>query len=435
MGVLGSVRAARQAAGRGRKRRPHRAFATARRCTSAATWPPAAQRQGARLALRLGRSGAGRPESGTLLHGPHHPRRLQLDVASASGASPHAATLRLQQNEARNLLASQIGDRAFTELRAALSATTSKGYLSTLFGRVAQVKKGMTSAGSGTATLSVALRSASSGSTDAHGRHRRRGERYPRAVVGPLDPGERQQFARRRRHQAGRRRRPPGERAQHRRRGRELRERGRRRPGLRRQHAGKRPLDPGRRRDAASQRSGHAGRRGGAGARRPHGRRSVKRRAPPPRRRSSKAARPGPAATGRLHRGPSRRRRPRHARNGHRSRRPGVIWPVELHTGLSSAAAQLGELATGAAQLSSGSSQLASSLTAYGAAVSQSRSGAVSVAGGASTLARGASSLRAGVGATSAGAGELAGNARKLASGAGGVAAGAARRTPAAPHS
>ncbi len=190
------------------------------------------------------------------------PADFSAEVASAAGSSPHTATLQVQQNEAHNLLATQIGGRVFLELRASLSAVTSQGYLAHIFVGVAQVKQGMTSAGSGAATLSVALRRAATGSSTLTGgiATAAAGSRTP--LRRAHQPGQRQSHSRRRRRHrlaggAGR----LAERTQQRRRRRQHGERRQPQPGERRRHAGRRAHQPCERRDAAPQRRGHPGRR------------------------------------------------------------------------------------------------------------------------------------------------------------------------------
>ena len=355
------------------------------------------------------------------------PADFSADVASASGSSPHTATLQLRQNESRNLLASQIGDRAFTELRAALSATTSQGYLTKIFSGVAQVKKGMTSAGGGATTLSVALRSASSGSSTltsgvaaaASGSQTLSSGLTTLASGSGSLAGGASKLASGASSLAG---------------------------GLSTAASGASSLSSG----SSSLASGSSSLASGlatlatnaaqlhsaagtlaAGATQVHGGLT------------SAVGQTASAATSaaQLAGGATQVQQllaayiaahPDAADLATLETAAGAAGQVSsglssLHDGLASGATQLGTLETGAAELDSGGAQLASSLATYSAAVSQASSGATAVAGDASSLARGASNLRAGVSATSAGAGTLASKARLLARGAGGVAAGAAQ--------
>ena len=354
------------------------------------------------------------------------PADFSSSVASASGSAPHAATLRLQQNEARNLLASQIGDRVFSELRAALSATTSKGYLSTLFSGVAEVKRGMTTAGGGATSLSVGLRSASSGSTTLRGgiASAASGTRTLSSGLTTLASGSSSLAGGATRLAGGADRLASGL--------------GTAATGARSVSTGSAGLASGASRLAGglSSLAGGATQLHGAATTLAGGAAQVHSGLTAAVGQTNSAA----ASAAQLEGGATQVQQmlaayiaahPDAADLGTLETAAGAAGQVssglsELHTGLSSGAAQLGELETGAARLDGGSSQLASSLATYDAAVLQARSGAVSVAGGASTLARGASSLQAGVSTTSAGAGRLAHSAHRLASGAGGVAAGAA---------
>ena len=79
------------------------------------------------------------------------PADFSKRLGSADGASPSAATLTVQDQEAHNLLATQIGSRVFLEIRASLSAATSQRYLSHIFVGLHTVKSGLTKGGTGAA--------------------------------------------------------------------------------------------------------------------------------------------------------------------------------------------------------------------------------------------------------------------------------------------
>ncbi len=355
------------------------------------------------------------------------PTDFSADVASASGSSPHTATLQLRQNESRNLLASQIGDRAFTELRAALSATTSQGYLARIFSGVAQVKRGMTSAGSGATTLSVALRSASSGSSTLTSgiATAASGSKTLSSGLTTLASGSTTLAGGATRLATGA---------------------GTLASGLSSAASGASSVSAG----SSSLASGtstlasglsklatNASQLHSAAATLAGGASQVHSGLQSAVGQTTSAA----ASAGQLAGGASQVQQllaayiaahPDAADLATLETAAGAAGQVSsglasLHDGLASGATQLGTLASGAAELDSGSSELAASLATYSVAVTQASSGAVTVASGASSLAEGASSLRAGVSATSAGAGTLASKARELASGAGGVAAGAAQ--------
>jgi len=354
------------------------------------------------------------------------PADFSADVASAGGTAPRAATLQLRQNEARNLLASQIGDRAFTELRAALSATTSKGYLATIFAGVAQAKAGMASAGDGASTLSLALRGASGGSSTLTSglAATAGGTRDLSSGLATLAGGSRSLAGGASRLAGGA---------------------GRLAGGLGTAAAGANAVSAGSSgvADGASTLAGglstlagDATRLHGAAATLAGGTSQLHDGLTAAVGQTTSAA----TSAGQLAGGASQVRQ---LLAGYIAAHPDAPDLATLETaagaadqvsaglgqlddGLSAGAGQLGRLQTGAAELDTGAAQLASSLSDYSAAVARAHSGAATVAGGAASMAQGAARLRSGVRTTSAGAGALATAARRLASGAGGIAAGAA---------
>jgi putative membrane protein len=98
------------------------------------------------------------------------PRDFSSRLAQADDDHPRKAQLVVRANEGTNLLASQIGSRVFLEVRASLSAVTSRTYLDHIFVGLGDARTGFERAGSGAGRLADALGSASSGSrTLAHG--------------------------------------------------------------------------------------------------------------------------------------------------------------------------------------------------------------------------------------------------------------------------
>ena len=93
------------------------------------------------------------------------PADFSKRLGSADGATPSAATLTVQDQEAHNLLATQIGSRVFLEIRASLAAATSQRYLSHIFVGLQTVKGGLTKGGKGAAGLTGALRQTTAGSS------------------------------------------------------------------------------------------------------------------------------------------------------------------------------------------------------------------------------------------------------------------------------
>ena len=353
------------------------------------------------------------------------PADFSSEVASAAGSSPHTATLQVQQNEAHNLLATQIGGRVFLELRSSLSAVTSQGYLAKIFAGVTQVKQGMTRAGSGATTLSVALRRAATGSSTLTGGIATAASGTRRLSTGltSLARGGHTLASGSTRLAGGA---------------------GRLASGLSTAAAGASTVSKG----SNSLASGAGTLAGGltslaSGSTKLHsaaatlasGAAHVHSGLTTAAGQTAAAA----ASAGHLAAGATQVQQalaayiaahPDAADLSALQTAAGAAGQVadglsELHGGLATAAPQLAALDSGAAQLDDGSSQLAASLATYGAAVDQARAGAMSVAGGATALAKGADALKTGVSTTSVGAVALARGARSLTGGTDTLATGA----------
>ncbi|MCL4078068.1 YhgE/Pip domain-containing protein [Coriobacteriia bacterium Es71-Z0120] len=84
-------------------------------------------------------------------------------LASVEGSESSPATLTVQAHESANLLAAQIGDRVFQEVRASASASASRSYLEQIFVAFSDVKDGLDDAASGARRLSDGLVEATDG--------------------------------------------------------------------------------------------------------------------------------------------------------------------------------------------------------------------------------------------------------------------------------
>ena len=355
------------------------------------------------------------------------PADFSSRLTSAGGSSPGAATLQVQENEGHNLLATQIGSRVFLQLRDSLSQVTTQGYLSHLFVGLASVQQGMTKAGKGAGTLSVALRRATAGSSSLTGgiAAAAQGSRSLSAGLGSLTSGGHTLAGGAGTLAGGA---------------------GRLATGLSSATAGARTVTAGSHRlasGAGTLAGGLAGLASGAtqlhsaaatlagGAAQVHSGLTT----------AAGQTATAAATSGQLAGGAAQVQQ---ALAAYIAAHPDAAdlsalqtaaagagqvagGLSQLHGGLAAATPQLEQLEAGAAQLDSGSTRLAGSLITYGAAVTRARSGARSVAGGAVALAQGAGALQSGVSRTSAGAAALAAGARTLAGGAGSLAAGAAQ--------
>jgi putative membrane protein len=97
------------------------------------------------------------------------PANFSSRLAHANDDHPLTAELVVQTNESTNLLASQIGGRVFTEVRASLAEATSRRYLDQIFFGLTNLRDGMVHASSGTGRLASALGKASTGSRQLSG--------------------------------------------------------------------------------------------------------------------------------------------------------------------------------------------------------------------------------------------------------------------------
>jgi putative membrane protein len=92
------------------------------------------------------------------------PRGFSTTLASADTSSPERAALTVSVDEADNMLASQIGARVLSEVRAAASASASRGYFDAMWVGFANARSGMSEAATGAVKLSDGLVDATSGS-------------------------------------------------------------------------------------------------------------------------------------------------------------------------------------------------------------------------------------------------------------------------------
>lgn len=91
------------------------------------------------------------------------PQGFSAALASADSTTPTRATLLLTKHESRNMLASQIGDRVFAEVRAAASASASEHYFDEIFVGFAEMRGELGDAASGAEQLATGLDSAAGG--------------------------------------------------------------------------------------------------------------------------------------------------------------------------------------------------------------------------------------------------------------------------------
>jgi putative membrane protein len=92
------------------------------------------------------------------------PKDFSATLATADTSAPVRATLQLAIDEADSMLASQIGARVFSEVRAAASASAAHGSFDLMWTGFADAKSGMSEAATGAETLSDGLADASDGS-------------------------------------------------------------------------------------------------------------------------------------------------------------------------------------------------------------------------------------------------------------------------------
>ncbi len=91
------------------------------------------------------------------------PADFSADLATADTDRPQKAELTVTAHESANLLASQIGERVFTEVRAAAAASASERYLDTIFVGFADVHGSLKEASLGATDLADGLKTAEKG--------------------------------------------------------------------------------------------------------------------------------------------------------------------------------------------------------------------------------------------------------------------------------
>lgn len=91
------------------------------------------------------------------------PQEFSANLGTANSQHPVRARLRVVNHESSNMLASQIGGRVFTEIRAAASASASHGYLEKIFVGFDDARGGLVDAAAGADTLAEGLAQARDG--------------------------------------------------------------------------------------------------------------------------------------------------------------------------------------------------------------------------------------------------------------------------------
>lgn len=92
------------------------------------------------------------------------PSDFSQSVASVDGDSPEKAQLKIDYNQSENMLASQIGETVWKEVRTRVSDTVATEYWTTVLGRVADSGKGIQTAADGAGDLEDGLVTAKDGS-------------------------------------------------------------------------------------------------------------------------------------------------------------------------------------------------------------------------------------------------------------------------------
>lgn len=92
------------------------------------------------------------------------PSDFSESVASVDGDAPRKAQLKIQYNQSENMLASQIGETVWKEVRQRVSDTVANEYWTTVLGRVADSGKDIQTAADGAGTLESGLVTARDGS-------------------------------------------------------------------------------------------------------------------------------------------------------------------------------------------------------------------------------------------------------------------------------
>lgn len=93
------------------------------------------------------------------------PSDFSASVASVDGDSPRRAQLKIQYNQSENMLASQIGETVWKEVRTRVSDTVATEYWTTVLDRVADSGKDIQTAADGAGTLKDGLVTAQDGSS------------------------------------------------------------------------------------------------------------------------------------------------------------------------------------------------------------------------------------------------------------------------------
>lgn len=92
------------------------------------------------------------------------PADFSQSVASVDSSAPEKAQLKIDYNQSENMLASQIGETVWKEVRTRVSDTIATEYWTTVLGRVADSGKDIQTAADGAATLGDGLVTATDGS-------------------------------------------------------------------------------------------------------------------------------------------------------------------------------------------------------------------------------------------------------------------------------
>lgn len=91
------------------------------------------------------------------------PEDFSADLGTANSAKPVRARLKVVDHEGANLLATQIGGRVFTEVRAAVSATAARTYLDNVYVGFSDARGGLVDAAAGSRDLAAGLTDAEEG--------------------------------------------------------------------------------------------------------------------------------------------------------------------------------------------------------------------------------------------------------------------------------
>ncbi|MBN2821706.1 MAG: YhgE/Pip domain-containing protein [Coriobacteriia bacterium] len=94
------------------------------------------------------------------------PAEFSADLATANSEDPTPAHLEVVEHESANLLASQIGNTVFSEVRAAAAANASEAYLDTIFLGFSEMNGSLTEAALGASDLASGLAGARDGANE-----------------------------------------------------------------------------------------------------------------------------------------------------------------------------------------------------------------------------------------------------------------------------